>query len=109
MVIVLFVIFAIILIAINTAVLAGALLITGEEEITKDSLIKCLAVTTLAFVIGLVPFIGWISGIVWLVALMVVFEKDLFPEAVLIAVACWVINLVVGFGLGMIAVAMGGS
>ncbi len=86
---------------LSTAVLAGALLVTGEEEVTKESLLKCLGISALALMFSFIPFVGWAAGLVWLVAVMVVFEKDLLP-AILIALACWAISLVVGFGLGLI-------
>ncbi|MCA9131151.1 MAG: hypothetical protein KDB22_28900 [Planctomycetales bacterium] len=91
---------------IGSGVLAGALLVTGEEALTKETLLKCLGITLIALLIGLIPVLGLFSFVIWLGALMAVFEKD-FLEALIIAIVCAVINFVIGFGLLALAGAMG--
>lgn len=91
---------------LSTGVLAAALLVTGEEELTMEVLLKCLGITAIAILIGLIPYMGLVGGIVWFGALMVVFEKE-FMEALLIAAVCFVINLAIGFGLGLLIASMG--
>lgn len=85
-------------IAVNTGVLAGALLVTGEEEINSHTLLKCLGITVAAFVLAFFPFGGLLAGVLWFGALMAAFEKT-FVEAILIAVVCMVISAVVKVGL----------
>ena len=105
---IIFVIAAIISIqtVISTGVLAGALLITGEEAITKETLLKCLGITIMALLVALLPIVGCLSGIVWFAALMSVFEKD-FLEAVVIAITCFVISFLLNFLLRMAFTAVG--
>ncbi|MFN3191875.1 MAG: hypothetical protein ACE361_15290 [Aureliella sp.] len=83
---------------VGTGVLAGALLVTGEEAVTKDSLFKCAGITLASFLVSLLPFGGLLSIVVWFGAVMTVFEKELL-EALLIAIACVVISFVIGLAI----------
>ena len=91
---------------LSTGVLAVAMWLVGDEELNRDTLLKCLGITVLVTLSGLVPGIGGLIAIaVWLVGLMVAFEKT-FGEAFLIGICCWVINLVLRLGLIAAATAM---
>lgn len=92
--------------ALSSGVLAGAILLAGDEALHKESILKCLGITLTAMLVGLLPFIGWLSIFVWLAGIMVAFEKE-FLEAIIIAIACIVINILLGFVLGALVVAFG--
>ncbi|MEC8554239.1 MAG: hypothetical protein VXZ82_04445 [Planctomycetota bacterium] len=57
-------------------------------------------------IVRLVPFIGWLAISVWLAGIMVAVEKEFF-EAIILAIACIVINIFLGFVLGAVVVAFG--
>lgn len=103
-------IFLVVQTLLSTGVLAGALFVTGEESITKETLLKCLGITLMALLVALIPIPGFIllAPIVWFGALMSVFEKE-FLEALIIAITCWVFNILIryllGFLLGLIGLA----
>ena len=65
----------VVLLLINTVVLAVALLIVGEE-INSGVLIRCLGLNVLALMTSFIPFIGFFSIVIWLAGLMIVFEKN---------------------------------
>ncbi|MEM6469845.1 MAG: hypothetical protein AAF802_09860 [Planctomycetota bacterium] len=92
---------------IGTAVLSAAMLLIGNEVLNRDTVLKCAGIVLATSLCGLVPGIGvFISIAVWLVGVIVVFEKTI-GEAILIALACWAISLVVQFGIGVALVGLG--
>ena len=79
-------------ILINTVALAGALYITGgREEITREVLGKCLVVGFAASMFSINPVFGFVSLLLWFGASIGFFGKTVV-EAVVIAVACWMIG-----------------
>lgn len=94
--------------AIGTGVLAGAIFIAGDEALHKESLLKCAGITLLAMVFSLLPFLWWLTIFVWLGGVMVAFEKEFF-EAIIIAIACAVINFFLGMALAAVVVAIAGA
>ena len=80
----------VVLLLINTVVLAVALLIVGEE-INSGVLLRCLGLNIFALMMSFIPFVGFFSIVIWLAGLMIIFEKN-FLEAVLVALLCWVIT-----------------
>jgi len=97
----------VVLLLINTVVLAVALLIVGEE-INSGVLLRCLGLNVVALMVSFIPFLGFFSIVIWLAGLMMIFEKT-FLEAVLVAFLCWVITLgthwLIGAGLRLEATA----
>lgn len=81
-------------VVLSTCVLGAALRVTGED-LDQETLLKCLGITLASFIFAMVPVIGWLSIVVWLAALMSIFELS-FSEAFLIGIVCWAINLVLG-------------
>lgn len=90
----------VVMLAVTTVVLAAALSFVGEE-INRDTLVKCFGINLVASLFGLIPVIGLLSVVVWLAALMSVFERS-FKEALVIALACTAIMFVVFMGLELI-------
>ena len=88
----------VVLLLINTVVLAVALLIVGEE-INSGVLLRCLGLNVLALMTSFIPFVGFFSIVIWLAGLMIVFEKN-FLEAVLVALLCWVITFAAHWIIG---------
>ena len=80
----------VVLLLINTVVLAIALLIVGDE-INSGVLVRCLGLNVFALMMSFIPFVGFFSIVIWLAGLMIIFEKN-FLEAVLVALLCWVIT-----------------
>ncbi len=91
----------VIMLIVTTAVLAGVLTIFGEG-LDRDMLLKCLGINTGVLVFSLIPYLGMLSPVIWLAAVMAVFEKS-FVEAILVALSCWVVKFVAFIGLGILA------
>lgn len=97
-----FILINVLLIAVGTVILAVALMITGEEGIDRDTLLKCLGIVTTATAVSYIPVVGFMAIVIWFAGLMAVFEKT-FGEALLVAVVCWVITFGARLGLGALA------
>ncbi|MEO1527401.1 MAG: hypothetical protein AAFX06_18380 [Planctomycetota bacterium] len=98
----------VVLTLLSAAVLTTAVVLVGDEELTRDTILKCLGITVVVTLAGLMPVIGGLVGIVvWFVGLIVAFEKT-FGEAFLIGVCCFVINIVIRLGLFAAAAAVMG-
>jgi len=92
---------------LGSGVLAGALYFTGEE-IDQHDFLKCLGIILAAMIFSFVPVVGFLSGVVWIAAVMSVFEKT-WSEALLIGMTCWIISLLGGLGLNIVANAIFGA
>ena len=101
-----FILFNLVLVIVGTVVLVVALMITGDEGIDRDTLLKCLGIVGVATMVLYVPYIGpLLAAVIWFAGLMAVFEKS-FGDAILVAALCWVMNFGLRYGLAALASTM---
>lgn len=86
---------------LSGGILAIALYFTGEG-LDRDTLGKCLGISLAALIVSFVPVFGFMSIVIWVAAVMMVFEKTIL-EAIIIGLICGLILIALGIVLRLVA------